>query len=220
MEQIYDNKNSMKKLLTYILIAFFSFLFTNFTLANFDSDKVSFLIKYVDDKISDLEKIGKKYDIENDDKFISRVRKLEEIKKILVRTKRTWEYNKYIAKITEQLKENNNLIKTELKEKINIQKNEALKYSDLYYDKVRVKIKKIDKIIIDIARKLMEKEKLSDKDKQIVWLLSLAKQKLDDIKDIKKRNWNSKNEVKQYIISSFNQIAYNFKQIRSIVMSR
>lgn len=206
----------MKNILTSLMI--FLFIISNITIVNsdFESERIWYLIRYVDTKINDLEKISKKYNLENDKDINSRIKKLVEINNILIKTEKTWEYNRYISKLIEQLKDNNNLIKSQLKVKISNSRIEADKYSILYYKKIKPFTKKINKIIIDIARKLMTKDRLSNKDKQIVWILILIKQKLSDLENITERKWNSKKEVRDYIASSFKQITYNFKQIKNI----
>jgi hypothetical protein len=65
----------------------------------------------------------------------------------------------------------------------------------------------------------MKKSKLTKKDKQIVWILILIKQKLDYLEITTEKRWNSRKEIKSYIMSSFKQITYNFKQIKSITKS-
>lgn len=211
----------MKKVLTLLLITFFILLNINIIYSNdkVDSKKIIYLIKYVNTKTNDLEKIRKKYNLENDKNINLRLKKLREIKKILIKTEKTWEYNDYIWKLIEQLKINNTLIKEQLKIKIAKQKKEAKKYSILYYKKIKPVIEKIDIVVIDIAKKLMKKEKLNNKDRQIVGILILIKQKLDILKTITEKKWNTKKEIKDYIMSNFKQIIYNFRQIKDITKS-
>jgi hypothetical protein len=119
--------------------------------------------------------------------------------------------------LIEQLKINNTLIKEQLKIKIAEQKKETKKYSKLYYKKIKPTVKKMNEIVINIAKKLMKKNKLNNKDKQIVGILIPLKQKLDRLKSITKRKWNTKKEIRDYIMSNFKQIIYNFRQIKNII---
>jgi uncharacterized protein YukJ len=119
--------------------------------------------------------------------------------------------------LIEQLKINNTLIKEQLKTRIAKQKKETKKYSKLYYKKIKPAIKKIHKIVVNIAKKLMKKNKLNNKDRQIVGVLIPIKQKLDRLKSITKRKWNTKKEIRNYIISNFRQITYHFRQIKDII---
>jgi len=121
--------------------------------------------------------------------------------------------------LIEQLKINNTLIKKQLKIKIAEQKKEAKKYSILYYKKIKPTIEKVDIIVINIAKKLMKKEKLNNKDRQIVGILMLIKQKLDRLETITEKKWNTKKEIRDYIMSNFKQITYNFRQIKDIIKS-
>jgi hypothetical protein len=54
-----------------------------------NSKKITYLIKYVNTKTNDLEKIRKKYNLENDKNISLRLKKLREIKKILIKTEKT-----------------------------------------------------------------------------------------------------------------------------------
>ena len=212
----------MKKVLTLLLVTFFTLLNIDITYSNnnkVDSKKITYLIKYVNTKTNDLEKIRKKYNLESDKNISLRLKKLREIKKILIKTEKTWEYNDYIWKLIEQLKINNTLIKKQLKIKIAEQKKEAKKYSILYYKKIKPTIEKVDIIVINIAKKLMKKEKLNNKDRQIVGILMLIKQKLDRLETITEKKWNTKKEIRDYIMSNFKQITYNFRQIKDIIKS-
>jgi len=212
----------MKKVLTLLLVTFFTLLNIDITYSNnnkVDSKKITYLIKYVNTKTNDLEKIRKKYNLESDKNISLRLKKLREIKKILIKTEKTWEYNDYIWKLIEQLKINNTLIKEQLKIKIAEQKKEAKKYSILYYKKIKPTIEKVDIIVINIAKKLMKKEKLNNKDRQIVGILMLIKQKLDRLETITEKKWNTKKEIRDYIMSNFKQITYNFRQIKDIIKS-
>ena len=209
----------MKKVLTLLFITFFMLLNINITYSNnkVNSKKITYLIKYVNTKTNDLEKIRKKYNLENDKNISLRLKKLREIKKILIKTEKTWEYNNYIWKLIKQLKINNTLIKEQLKAKITEQKKEAKKYSILYYKKIKPAIEKINIIVINIAKKLMKKERLNYKDRQIVGILILIKQKLNRLETITENKWNTKKEIRDYIMSNFKQITYNFRQIKDII---
>ena len=209
----------MKKIFTFLIILIFVVFNISTANSNSESKRIQTLIKYVDTKISDLEKISNKYDLNGDIDINKRLKKLKEINNILVKTKTSGEYNNYIPEIIEQLKDNNNLIKEQLKVKIEASKIEWEKYSALYLEKISPIIKKINKITVDIAKKLMKKDKLSPKDGQIVWILILVKQKLVELENITEKKWNSKKEVKDYILSNFKQITNNFRQIKNISKS-
>jgi hypothetical protein len=81
----------MKKILTLIFMIFFIFLNIGITYSNksLDSKKIIYLIKYINTKTSDLEKIRKKYNLKNDKNIELRLQKLKEIKNILIKTERT-----------------------------------------------------------------------------------------------------------------------------------
>jgi DNA integrity scanning protein DisA with diadenylate cyclase activity len=210
----------MKKILTSFLILLLIIIVNiNIVSANYEFKKLSFLIKYVNTKIDALEKISKKYDLEEDIDIQSRISKLKEVNNILIQTKKTWKYNNYISQVVERLKENNTLIKRQLKSKIEDKKKEADIYSYLYHDKIDSHIKSLNKIVIAIATKLMEKDKLNSKDQQIVLILVLIKQKLNELNTITEKKWRNKKEIKEHIIFSFKQIINSFKQIKDITKS-
>jgi len=82
----------MKKVLTLLLVTFFTLLNIDITYSNnnkVDSKKITYLIKYVNTKTNDLEKIRKKYNLESDKNISLRLKKLREIKKILIKTEKT-----------------------------------------------------------------------------------------------------------------------------------
>jgi hypothetical protein len=65
----------------------------------------------------------------------------------------------------------------------------------------------------------MKKERLNYKDRQIVGILILIKQKLNRLETITENKWNTKKEIRDYIMSNFKQITYNFRQIKDIIKS-
>ena len=211
----------MKKILSTFFISLFILISIPFTYSSSaeksDTQTINYLIKYVDTKIGDLIKISKKYDLGDDETIKERIKELEDINNILLKTQKTWQYNEYIKKIVEKLKQNNNLIKIQLKEKIKEQKEEASKYTIVYYKKIKPVLVKIDDIIINIASKLMKKEKINSKDKQIIWILVLIKQKLDKLENITEESFNTIKDLREYIMSNFNQITFHFGQIKNIV---
>jgi hypothetical protein len=81
----------MKKILTLIFMIFFTFLNIGITYSdkNLDSKKIVYLIKYINTKTSDLEKIRKKYNLGNDENIELRLQKLKEIKKVLIKIEKT-----------------------------------------------------------------------------------------------------------------------------------
>jgi hypothetical protein len=81
----------MNKILTFLLIIFFIAINMNITysIKNADYKRITYLIKYVNTKIVDLGKITKKYNLENDRKINSRIKKLKDIKKILIKIEKT-----------------------------------------------------------------------------------------------------------------------------------
>lgn len=212
----------MRKIFTFLIIMFIAIVNIDFSYSsnnNQDSKQISYLIDYINGKINDIGEISDKYNLNDDIDVQKRVQKLEEIRKILVKTKKTWEYNKYISKLIIELKNNNILIKKILKEKIIKQKDSAKKYSILYFQKIKPAIDKIESITTDIAKTLMKKDKLNSKDKQIVSILVQIRKKLDFLKELTNKNWNTKKEIKDYISTNFKQITSNFKQIKDIIKS-
>jgi hypothetical protein len=81
----------MKKILTLIFMIFLTFLNIGITYSdkNLDSKKIVYLIKYINTKTSDLEKIRKKYNLGNDENIELRLQKLKEIKKVLIKIEKT-----------------------------------------------------------------------------------------------------------------------------------
>jgi hypothetical protein len=63
----------------------------------------------------------------------------------------------------------------------------------------------------------MIKEKINNKDRQIISLLYQIKLKLDKLGNLTNNTFNSKKDLQNYIISNFNQITFHFKQIKNIV---
>jgi len=210
----------MKKLfMTFFLILFiwtnisFSYSFENTN----NLETVNYLIKYTDSKISDVEQIIKKYNLENDKKLKIKIQELKNIKKILTLTKKTWKYKLYINKVIKELKDNNTSLKIYIKQTLEIQKEKVNNYKIIYSLKIKPIINKINEIVIKIAWKLMIKEKINNKDKQIINLLYQIKLKLDKLDNLTKINFNTKKELQNYIISTFNQIKFHFNQIKDIV---
>lgn len=210
----------MKKILSTLLIIFFLIVNINFTYWLDESNKtVNYLIDYVNTKKNDLIKMQKKYDLQDDIEINLRLNKLKEINRILLRTSKTWEYNTYISQIVEQLKQNNNLIKENLKQKIEEKKIQAYKYKIFYYQKINPILNKIDNIVKNIAKKLMKKEKYNSKDKQIISKLVLIKNKIDNLYKLTGKNFNTKKDLREYIMYNFKQITNNFGQIKNIIKS-
>ena len=211
----------MKKLFTLLVVVIFSIVSINFTYSFEDDDNsihtINYLIKYVDTKTSDINKMQEKYNLNNDEEIINKLNELNEISKILLKTKKTWEYNEYISKIVLQLKNNNNALKEYLKAIIDEKKTEAEKYKVIYSKKIKPITEKINDIVINIASKLMQKEKINYKDKQIISLLYQIKQKIDKQNNLTDNTFNTKKDIQNYIISNFNQITFHFGQIKDIV---
>lgn len=205
--------------MTFFLILFiwtnisFSYSFENTN----NLETVNYLIKYTDSKISDVEQIIKKYNLENDKKLKIKIQELKNIKKILTLTKKTWKYKLYINKVIKELKDNNTSLKIYIKQTLEIQKEKVNNYKIIYSLKIKPIINKINEIVIKIAWKLMIKEKINNKDKQIINLLYQIKLKLDKLDNLTKINFNTKKELQNYIISTFNQIKFHFNQIKDIV---
>ena len=210
----------MKKLFLTFLVIILIWVNINFTYSstwNNSSNTINYLIKYTDSKLSDINKIIKKYNLEQDKILIKKIKELKEIKAILIQTKKTWEYNNYINKIMVQLKENNNSLKIYIKKQIIVKKDEAKKYTILFSKKIKPILNKINDIVVNIASKLMIKEKINNKDRQIISLLYQIKLKLDKLSSLTNNTFNSKKDLQNYIISNFNQITFHFKQIKNIV---
>ncbi len=207
----------MRNILTFILILALIIPNIGLVYSNYDWKRVSYLIKYVDSKISDIKKIVKKYSLQDDNEIKSRIRKLREIKRILTETEKSWKYKNYTQKLIEQLKENNELIKKQLKQKIEQKKIEAKKYSILYYEKIKPRIKKIDNILILIAKKLIEKDKFNKKDKKIIWVLISIKQKLEELDSITNKKWKSKEDIRLNISYNFRQMKDSFDSLKDII---
>ncbi len=211
----------MKKLISTFLIILLIYVNINFTYSysvkNSDPQTINYLIKYVNEKTEDIKKMQEKYDLIKDETLELRLNELENIKKILLQTKKTWEYNEYIKNIVEQLKQNNNSLKSYLKEKIKFQKEEAKNYTLLYYKKIKPVLNKIDDIVINIAAKLMKKNKINSKDKQIIAILILIKQKIEKLENLTDNSFNTVKELREYIMSNFKQITFHFRQIKNIV---
>lgn len=206
----------MTKLFISVITLIFIVINSTTAYSDTNTEKTKYLIKYVSEKISDLEKIKNRYDLIKDKEINSRETRLKEINKLLEKNKKTWEYNKHIPQIITQLKENNNLIKLQLKEKIKKKEDEAEKYAKTAHWKIRKTIKKTNKIVISIARELMKKEDLNNKDKEMVWILIQIKNKLEEMDSIKKKKWDTKKDIIKHVVSWFNQVSSNFKQIRKI----
>jgi len=210
----------MKKLFLTFLVIILIWVNINFTYSstwNNSSNTINYLIKYTDSKLSDINKIIKKYNLEQDKILIKKIEELEKVRAILVQTKKTWEYNNYINKIMVQLKENNNSLKIYIKKQIIVKKDEAKKYTILFSKKIKPILNKINDIVVNIASKLMIKEKINNKDRQIISLLYQIKLKLDKLSSLTNNTFNSKKDLQNYIISNFNQITFHFKQIKNIV---
>lgn len=207
----------MKKLLTLWVILLILFSNINISYWNNDSKTIKYLINYVNDKNSDIEKIQKKYNLEEDKEIKEKLKRLKEIKNLLLKTSKTWEYNDYISKIIEQLKNNNSQVKEIFKEKIKEKKQEVQEYRIIYKNTLDPVIKKIDGIIINIAKKLVKKEKFNYKDKQIISILTLIKQRLNELENLDKKEFNNKKDLREYIMFNFKQITNNFRQIKKIV---
>jgi len=211
----------MKKILFTLFIIFSIITNINYSYS-FDENNiktVESLINYINTKTEDLVKMQEKYDLVDDKDIKQRLNKLEEIKKILVKTSKTWEYNNYVLDLVEQLKFNNTLIKENLKIKIIEKKIEADKYKILYYQKINPVIDRINIIVKNIAKQLMKKEKLNLKDKQIIWILTLVKQRLDKLDNITNIDFKTKKDLIDYIVSNFKQVTNNFKQMKNIIKS-
>ena len=207
----------MRKLITFLVLSSTILNSIAFSYASNDTKTINYLINYVNVKSSDIEKMQKKYNLEGDEDIKQRLKKLEEVKNILTKTSKTWEYNSYIPKIVEQLKENNTKIKEQLKEKIEKKKQEADKYKLMYYKNLIPVINKINNITINIAKKLVKKENYNSKDKQIIAVLILIKQRLAELEKLSEKSFNTKKDLKEYLMSNFKQITNNFRQIKNIV---
>jgi len=178
---------------------------------------INYLIKYTDSKVADIEKIILKYNLKEDKILNDKIIKLKQIKKILIQTNKTWKYNTYIDKIILELKNNNNSLKLYVKKIISIKKSKIQNNKILFSKKIKPILDKINSITINIASKLIIKDKLNNKDKQIINLLYQIKLKLNKLEFLTHKNFNSKKDIQNYIISNFKQITFHFKQIKDIV---
>ena len=209
----------MKKLFITFFIIILIIVNINFT-NSFEWNKnqtIDYLIKYTNSKISDIEKITKTYNLEENTKLNKKIEELKDLQNILIKTKKTWKYNDYINKIIGELKKNNNSIKIYIKILIQKKKEESKKYSILYSKKIKPITNKVNNIVINIASKLMQKEKINSKDRQIIGLLYQIKLKLNKLGNITNSRFNTKKDLQNYIVSTFKQITFHFKQIKNIV---
>ena len=209
----------MKKLFTTFFIIILIIVNINFT-HSFEWNKtqtIDYLINYTNSKISDIEKITKKYNLKDNTKLNKKIEELKDLKNILIKTKKTWKYDDYINKVIGQLKNNNNSIKAYIKILIQKKKEESKKYSILYSKKIKPITNKINNIVINISSKLIQKERINSKDRQIISLLYQIKLKLNKLEKITTISFNTKKDLQNYIINTFKQITFHFKQIKNIV---
>jgi len=96
-------------------------------------------------------------------------------------------------------------------------KEESKKYSILYSKKIKPITNKINNIVINISSKLIQKERINSKDRQIISLLYQIKLKLNKLEKITTISFNTKKDLQNYIINTFKQITFHFKQIKNIV---
>ncbi len=207
-----------------ILIAFFVLLLVlvniDFTYSFSNQNKthtINLLIKHTDSRISIIEKVLKKYDIEKSKEIKEKIKELREIRNLLIQINRTWKHKKHIKNIVEKLRINNDFFRYYIKEKIKNKRLEVRQYSIIYSKRIDPVLNKIDTIVINIASTFIQKNKISSKDKQIINLLYQIKQKTDNLKKLNQNNFNTRKELQNYIINTFNQIILNFKQIKNIV---
>jgi DNA repair exonuclease SbcCD ATPase subunit len=174
------------------------------------------LIKYNYTKIKDLQTIQEKYDLKNDkqiNKYISDYKKLNNL---LNKLKTAKNKDDFVENIITKLKKLNEEIKIYLKEKTTIQKQKAKKYAKIYEKKLKKVTKKINNIITNIAKILIKKEHYNSKDKQIINILYLIKQKLNNLENLSSKTFFSRKDLNKYILDNFNQIKAHFRQIRKI----
>jgi len=203
-----------------ILLTFFAFIIMIFWTYNhcFSEWKntTQYIIQYVETKIDDTKQIQEKYDLKNDEKIKNYLEKLKNFEDILKKIQKTQSWKDFIPKIVNQIKNENDIIRLYLKEKIQEQKKIAHKYSLLYSQQLATIIKKINNIISKIWKTLINKENFNTKDKQIIDILYLIKLKLNNLESITKKDFYTKKQLDNYIISNFSQIKAHFRQIRQI----
>lgn len=210
----------MRKILLTFFIITLIWVNTHFTHSLWEknnSQTINYLIKYTDKKISDIEKISTKYDLEKNKIINKKIQELKDLKSILIKSRNTPQYEKYTGNITKKLKENNDYLKKYLKRKIENKKIEVKKYRIIYLKRIKPIINKINSIVINIAMKLKEKEQFNHKDKQIINNLYQIQNNLKNLENITNRNFNTKKDLQNYIIYQFNQVRNLFNQIKAIV---
>ena len=213
----------MKKIFNILLIFLIIWINFNYSYSFSEtnsSQTINFLIKYTNSKIYDINKIVKKYHLENDNIIKEKIKELKNINNFLQKNTNNPKNKDYIDKLIKKLKNNNNYLKQYIKKLLENKKLEAKKYSIVYFKRIKPIINKLNDIVINIAKKLMQKEKLNYKDKQIIQLLYQIKIKLDSLEKITKINFNTKEDLQQYIINKFNQIKTQFNSIKNIVQNK
>ncbi len=213
-------KKEMKKVI-YILSIIFIFMGSYNSSLSYSWEQgitIKYLIKYSDNKIYNLEKIIKKYNLENDKYIKSKIQELKNIKKSLEIIKYNKKYE-LINQILKKLKENNNSLKDYLKKKLKENKKKLEKYKKIYYQKIKKILLKIDYTIKVVSKEFYFNQNKTVKNKQILDLLYLIKIKLDNLKNLEQKNFYSKKEMINYIVDNFRQIQFHFRQIKNIIKS-
>jgi len=208
----------MKKIFIFLILIFSALNFSTI-FASENNQTINYLIKFINSKNYDLENIVQKYDLEKDSKIKQYINDYKNLKSFLEKLKKSsnTKQNKiYIANTVKKLKSLNEEIKSYLKQKIIENKQKTKKYSIIYSKKLKPIIEKIDWIIQKIALKLVNKDNYSKKDKQIINILYLIKQRLNNLNSITTKTFYSRKQLNNYIISNFSQIKNHFRQIRQI----